>query len=390
MSKRKWLFGVAVLALIGIAVLSRGTWLGMWSSDHASAARAQGQRSRPVPVEVAKAVRKQVPVRVDAIGTVTPIASVAIKARLETTIIGVHFRDGAHVNKGDLLFTLDCRALDAQLAQTEGAIARDKAQLTGAERDVARYESLAAKNASPQQILDTAKTQAEVYRAAIKSDQGLLDNLKVQRSYCTITAPISGRISAAAVKIGNFVRQADSAAMATINQMAPVYVTFTVPQKVLPDIRHALAAETATVEAVIPGEQKHAEGQVSMIENTVDPSTGMATIRANMPNTDETLWPGTLVTAELTLRSEEAVVVPTNAVQVSQTSSFVFVVDKGIAKVRHVEAGRQFEGETVIKSGVKPGETVVTDGQLRLQNGTKVAPRGAKPAGGAPKGRAGS
>jgi len=390
MSKRKWLFGVAVLALIGIAVLSRGTWLGMWSSDHASAARAQGQRSRPVPVEVAKAVRKQVPVRVDAIGTVTPIASVAIKARLETTIIGVHFRDGAHVNKGDLLFTLDCRALDAQLAQTEGAIARDKAQLTGAERDVARYESLAAKNASPQQILDTAKTQAEVYRAAIKSDQGLLDNLKVQRSYCTITAPISGRISAAAVKIGNFVRQADSAAMATINQMAPVYVTFTVPQKVLPDIRHALAAETATVEAVIPGEQKHAEGQVSMIENTVDPSTGMATIRANMPNTDETLWPGTLVTAELTLRSEEAVVVPTNAVQVSQTSSFVFVVDKGIAKVRHVEAGRQFEGETVIKSGVKPGETVITDGQLRLQNGTKVAPRGAKPAGGAPKGRAGS
>jgi len=390
MSKRKWLFGVAVLALIGIAVLSRGTWLGMWTSDHASAARAQGQRGRPVPVEVAKAVRKQVPVRVDAIGTVTPIASVAIKARLETTIIGVHFRDGAHVNKGDLLFTLDCRALDAQLAQTEGAIARDKAQLAGAERDVARYESLAAKNASPQQILDTAKTQAEVYRAAIKSDQGLLDNLKVQRSYCTITAPISGRISAAAVKIGNFVRQADSAAMATINQMAPVYVTFTVPQKVLPDIRHALAAETATVEAVIPGEQKHAEGQVSMIENTVDPSTGMATIRANMPNTDETLWPGTLVTAELTLRSEEAVVVPTNAVQVSQTSSFVFVVDKGIAKVRHVEAGRQFEGETVIKSGVKPGETVITDGQLRLQNGTKVAPRGAKPAGGAPKGRAGS
>ncbi len=156
----------------------------------------------------------------------------------------------------------------------------------------------------------------------------MLDNLKVQRSYCTITAPISGRISAANVKIGNFVRQADSAPMATINQMAPVYVTFTVPQKVLPDIRHALAAKTATVEAVIPGEQKHAEGHVSMIENTVDPSTGMATIRATMPNTDETLWPGTLVTAELTLRSEEAVVVPTNAVQVSQTGSFVFVVDK--------------------------------------------------------------
>jgi membrane fusion protein, multidrug efflux system len=387
MSKRKWLFGVAVLALIGVAVLARG----MWTSDHASTtARAQGQRSRPVPVEVAKAVRKQVPVRVDAIGTVTPIASVAIKARLETTIVGVHFKDGAHVNKGDLLFTLDCRATDAQITQTEGAIARDKAQLAGAERDVTRYESLAAKNASPQQILDTAKTQAEVYRAAIKSDQGLLDNLKVQRSYCTISAPISGRISAAAVKVGNFVRQADTSSMATINQMAPVYVTFTVPQKVLPDIRRALGAKTATVEAVIPGEQKHADGQVSMIENTVDPSTGMATIRATMPNTDETLWPGTLVTAELTLRREQAVVVPTNAVQVSQTGTFVFVVDKGVAKVQRVEAGRQVEGVTVIASGLKGGETVVTDGQLRLQNGTKVAPRGLKPAGGAPKGRAGT
>jgi multidrug efflux system membrane fusion protein len=387
MSKRKWLFGVAVLALIGIAVLARG----MWTSDRASAARAQSQGSgRPVPVEVAKAVRKQVPVRVEAIGTVTPIASVAIKARLETTIVGVHFRDGAHVNKGDLLFTLDCRAIDAQLAQTEGAIARDKAQLAGAERDVTRYANLAAKNATPIVTLDNAKTQAEVYRAAIKSDQGLLDNLKVQRSYCTISAPIAGRISVANVKVGNFVRQADTSPMATINQMAPVYVTFTVPQKVLPDIRHALAAETATVEAVIPGERKHAEGQVSMIENTVDPSTGMATIRATMPNTDETLWPGTLVTAELTLRSEEAVVVPTNAVQVSQTGSFVFLVDKGVAKVRHVEAGRQFEGVTVIKSGVKPGETVVTDGQLRLKNGTKVAPRGTKPAGVALKSRAGT
>jgi multidrug efflux system membrane fusion protein len=383
MTKRKWFFGVAVLALIGIAVLSRGTWLGMWTSDHASAARAQGQRSRTVPVEVARAVRKQVPVRVEAIGAVTPIASVAIKPRLETTIVGVHFRDGAHVNKGDLLFTLDCRAVDAQIAQNEGNVARDRAQLAGAERDVARYQSLVAKNASPQQTLDAAKTQADVYRAAIKSDQGLLENLKVQRSYCTITAPISGRISAAAVKTGNFVRQADATPMATINQMAPVYVTFTVPQKVLPDIRRALAAETATVEAIIPGEQKHAGGQVSMIENTIDPATGMATIRATMPNTDERLWPGTLVTTELTLRSEEAVVVPTNAVQVSQTGSFVFVVDEGVAKVRHVEAGRQVGEEIVIKSGVKGGETVVTDGQLRLQNGTRVAPR-------APKGRAGT
>jgi RND family efflux transporter MFP subunit len=372
MKKRKLLFGVAALALIGIAVLARDFWAG----ERASAARVQAQGARVVPVEVGKAERKQVPVRIDALGTVTTIASVAIKARIDTAIDSVHFQDGAHVNNGDLLFNLDCRAVDAQIAQTEGNFARDQAQLAGAERDVARYTSLVAKNATPQQTLDAAKTQADVFRASIKSDQGLLDNLNVQRSYCTIKAPISGRISAANVKVGNFVRQADTTPMATINQMAPVYVSFTVPQKNLPEIRSALEAKTATVTALIPGDQKPASGQVSMIENTVDPTTGMATVRATMPNKDERLWPGTLVTTELTLREEEAVVVPTPAVQVSQTGNFVFVIGPdNVAKVVHVTTERQVENETVISAGLKGGETVVTDGQLMLSNGTKVAPR---------------
>ena len=248
MTKRKWLFGVAALALIGIVLLVRG----LWTSDGV-AARSQAQ-ARVVQVEVAKAERKAVPVRVELLGTVTPIASVAIKARVDTAITAVHFHDGQAVKKGDLLFTLDGRAIEAQIAQTEGTIARDRAQLAGAERDVARYTDLVAKNATPTVNLDNAKTQSEVFRAAIKADTGLLDNLKVQLSYCTITAPINGRISAAAVKVGNFVRQADTTPMATINQMAPVYVSFTVPQKVLPEIRQALAAETATIEAIIPGD----------------------------------------------------------------------------------------------------------------------------------------
>ena len=373
MTKRKWLFGVAALALIGIAMLVRG----LWTSD--GAARSQ-VTPRVVPVEVATAERKTVPVRIESLGSVTPIASVAIKARVDTAITGVHFRDGAAVKKGDLLFTLDGRAIEAQIAQTEGAIARDQAQLEGAERDVRRYTDLVTKGASPQINLDNAVTQADVYRAAIKSDQGLLDNLKVQLSYCTITAPISGRISVAAVKIGNFVRQADTTPMATINQMAPVYVSFTVPQKVLPEIRQALAAETATIEVVIPGEQKHANGQVTMIENTVDPATGMATIRATMPNENEVLWPGTLVTAELTLRTEQTVVVPSTAVQVSQTGSFVFVIKDNVAKVQPVKVERTVGGLSVIGSGLAGGETVVTDGQLLLSNGTRVNPRNAKAA----------
>ncbi len=385
MIKRKWLFGVAALALIGIAVLARG----FWTSDQAAAARAQGQGARVVPVEVAKAVRKQVPVRLDALGTVTPIASVAIKARIDTAIDSVHFQDGAHVTKGELLFTLDCRAVDAQILQTQGNIARDQAQLHGAQLDVARYTSLVAKNATSQQTLDTAQTAADTAKANVRADQGLLENLTVQRSYCTVTAPITGRISAAAVKVGNFVRQADTSPMATINQMAPVYVSFTVPQKNLPDIRKALEAKTATVETMIPGDQKPATGQVSMIENTVDASTGMATIRATMPNEDERLWPGTLVNTDLTLRSEEAVVVPNKAVQVSQAGNFVFVIDSNnVAKVQHVATERQVGNEIVITSGLDGGETVVTDGQLQLANGTKVSPR--EPKAGGTKAPAGS
>jgi RND family efflux transporter MFP subunit len=383
MSKRKWLFGVAVLALVAAAVVTRGSWM----ADGAKARTPRAGNDRPVPVIVAKAERKKVPVRIDALGTVTPIASVAIKARLETTIVGVHFSDGAHVKKGDLLFTLDCRATDAHIATTEGQLARDRAQLAGAERDVKRYTDLVAKAATPVVNLDNAKTQSAIYRAAIKADEGVLQNLKVERSYCTVAAPISGRISAAAVKAGNFVRPADTTAMATIIQMAPVYVSFTVPQKSLPDIRHALEAKTATVLAIVPGTQKRASGEVTMIENTIDPATGMATVRATMPNQDETLWPGTLVTAEMTLRKEDAITIPANAIEVSQSGSVVFVIDKGIAKLRHVTTERLMGQEVIVASGLKDGETVVVDGQIRLRDGARVEARPLKPQ---PKGVAGS
>jgi membrane fusion protein, multidrug efflux system len=369
MRKAKWLFGVIALALIGIAVLLRGAW-----TPDGAAARAP-KAAQAVPVETATAERKPVPVLIQALGTVTPIASVAIKARVDTSIVEVHFQDGALVHQGDLLFTLDGRAIEAQVAQTEGQIARDQAQLEGAERDVRRYSDLVAKGATPTVNLDNAKTQSEVFKAAIQADRGTLENLKVQLSYTKITAPITGRISAAAVKVGNFVRQADTVPMATLNQMAPVYVSFTVPQKNLPEIRGAIAAKTATVQAIIPGSRKQAEGQVSMIENTVDPTTGMATVRATMPNGDELLWPGTLVNIQMTLREESGIVVPSTAVQVSQTGTFVFTVDNGQAKVRPVKVERQFGDNSVIAEGLAGGETVVTDGQLLLANGTRVAPR---------------
>ncbi|HEY7231549.1 MAG TPA: efflux RND transporter periplasmic adaptor subunit [Pseudolabrys sp.] len=375
MFQRKWLIGGAALALIGIAVLVRG----FWTTDGV-AARTQAQ-ARPVPVETAIAERKTMPVQLQALGTVTPIASVAIKTQVDTTITGVRFRDGARVEKGDELFTLDCRQIEADMKRVEAVINGAQATFEQAQRDVERYTELAARNATPIVTLNNAQTQANISKATAESNRAQLENLKVQLGFCTIRAPISGRISMANVKIGNFVRQADTSPMATIVQTAPVYVSFTVPQKNLPDIRKAIAAETATVEAVIPGEDKRAHGQVTMIENTIDSATGMATIRATMPNKDELLWPGTLITAEMTMRSEEAVAVPSTAVQASQTGTFVFVIKDNVAKVQHVTVERQVGAESVITSGLNGGETVVTDGQLLLSDGARVEARPAKVAG---------
>jgi len=374
MVQRKWLIGGAALALVGVVVLVRG----VWTTDGVA---ARTQQARVVPVETATAERKSMPVLLQALGSVTPIAAVAIKTQVDTTITGVRFRDGARVEKGDELFTLDCRQIEADMKRVEAVINGAQATFEQAQRDVERYTDLVARNATPIVTLNNAQTQVNISKATAESNRAQLENLKVQLDFCTIRAPISGRISMANVKIGNFVRQADTSPMATIVQTAPVYVSFTVPQKNLPDIRKAIAAETATVEAVIPGEDKRASGQVTMIENTVDMATGMATIRATMPNKDELLWPGTLVTADMTLRSEEGVVVPATAVQVSQSGNFVFLVKDGVAKVQNVQVERQVGRETVIASGLSGGETVVTDGQLLLSDGTRVNPRPPKVAG---------
>ncbi|MGE0750861.1 MAG: efflux RND transporter periplasmic adaptor subunit [Variibacter sp.] len=377
MRKRAWVItGLAVLAIAVVGIATRSYWTPYGANAQAPAGKAAPQRA--VPVDIATAVKKPTPVRIDALGTVTPIASVAIKARLETTIEGVHFNDGAAVKAGDLLFTLDGRVLDAQVAQAEGVLARDRAQLEGAERDVRRYTELVAKNATPTVNLDNAKTQADTFRASIKADEAALANLKVQQTYTKIYAPISGRISAANVKVGNFVRPADTAPLATINQMKPVYVVFSIPQNSLPGLRDAMQAGSTHVDAIIPGSAATASGAVSMIDNSVDVSSGMVPVRASMANDDEALWPGTLVNAQLTLRVEEAVVVPSVAVQVGQKGTYVFVVKDEVATVRPVKVDRTVDAESVIAEGLSGGEVVVTDGQLLLAEGTKVSVRQAK------------
>jgi RND family efflux transporter MFP subunit len=336
------------------------------------------QRPRTVSVELAKAERKSVPVDVDANGTVTPISSVALKSRLETTIVAVHFEDGAKVNLGDLLFTLDSRQIDAQIEQAEGVLARDHAQLEGAQRDLRRFNDLVAKGATTQVNVDNARTQSDILTGTIKANQAALDNLKVQKSYTMIRAPISGRISAANVKAGNFVRPADATPLAVINQMAPVYVTFAVPQRVLVDLRESMAKGISTVTAMIPGHRRSETGKVAMVENTVDATTGMVTVRGMMANENETLWPGTLVATKLVIRNEDAIVVPTVAVQRSQSGNFVFVVKDGVAKIQPVTVDRTSQGISVISEGLAGDESVVVDGQLLLSDGTRVEPRAKK------------
>ncbi|KRR28267.1 efflux RND transporter periplasmic adaptor subunit [Bradyrhizobium retamae] len=373
MKKRTLILVTGAIAIATAAgFITRSSWMGGSSNAQAP------QRPRTVSVEMAKAERKSVPVDVDANGTVTPISSVALKSRLETTIVAVHFEDGAKVNQGDLLFTLDSRQIDAQIEQAEGVLARDQAQLEGAQRDLRRFNDLVAKGATTQVNVDNARTQSDILTGTIKANQAALDNLKVQKSYTMIRAPFSGRISAANVKVGNFVRPADTTPLAVINQMAPVYVTFAVPQRVLVDLRESMAKGISTVTAMIPGHRRSETGKVAMVENTVDATTGMVTVRGIMANENETLWPGTLVATKLVIRNEDAIVVPTVAVQRSQSGNFVFVVKDGVAKVQPVTVDRTTQGISVISEGLAGDENVVVDGQLLLSDGTRVEPRAKK------------
>lgn len=376
MNRRILVIGVAVaLALAGGFAVMRG----VWNPQGAVAQSPKAKGKAAVSVEVAQAVKKRVPVRIDLLGNVTPIAQVAVKPRIDSEITEVHFSDGAMVRKGDMLFTLDHRAIDAQIRQTQGILNGAKAQLDQAQRDVERYDALVAKNATTMVTLNNAKTQVNIFTAAVESNTAQLELLRVQRDYTFIRAPITGRVSMANVKVGNYARQADPIPLATIIQVAPVYVTFALPQRSLPELRQAITNETAVIQAIVPGDGRKASGQVTMIENTVDPATGTVPVRATMPNTDELLWPGTLVQVQLVFREEDAVTVPQSAVQVSQTGTFVFVVKNGTADVQPVKVVRTMDGVSVIASGLAGGETVVTEGQLRLSSGTRVAPREAAP-----------
>ncbi len=366
LNRSSYLMLAACVALIGA-----GLW---WTFGGSGVTTAQQKKKGPPAVSVltGKAQRKDVPFRVESLGTVQPLMTVVIRSRVDSQIVKVHFEDGAKVNEGDLLFTLDSRSIEAQILQAEATLARDKAQLEKAVRDLERVGGLAAKGTLSQVQEADAKTNVEVLKATVAQDEANLQNLRVQRTYYDVRAPISGRLGVANLRQGAFVRTIDTTnPLATINQIAPIYVAFGVPERFIPELR--AAGDKATVEVSFQSELSLSDGKVAFIENTVDPQTGTILVRGTFPNKDEKLWPGTLASVRVTLRTDpNLVVVPTEAVQSGQKGNFVFVVENNIARVKAVKVARSVDGESVISEGLNGNETVVTDGQLSLRDGSRV------------------
>jgi membrane fusion protein, multidrug efflux system len=330
----------------------------------------------PVPVEIGEAMRKDVPVELRAIGNVESMATVEVKAQVGGELIEVNFREGQDVKKGDLLFTIQPRLYQVQLVQAQANLARDRAAAEGARRDADRNSELGNKGAISKEQLDQMRTALEAADAAVKADEAMVEIATVRLGYTTIESPIDGRTGALNVQVGNLIKDNADNPMTTIKQLAPIYVTFAMPEQHLADIRHGLDARKLAVSALDPGSANSlGEGVLTFIANSVDTTTGTITLKATFPNEDRALWPGAFVDVLLHLDTERgATVVPASAVTVGQRGEQVFVVkDDGSVDLRPVAIGRTVEGETVIKTGVQPGEKVVTNGQLRLVPGAKVS-----------------
>jgi membrane fusion protein, multidrug efflux system len=371
-----------VMAIIFLALLGGGAvaYHFLWTAAPA-AQTAQSPRQAPiVPVVVATAERRPMPVRLDTIGTGQAIATVNIKTRIDAQIDQVKVRDGQYVKTGDVLFHLDSRAAEAQVHQMEAQLARDRAQLMNAKRDVDRFAPLVAKDFVSRQQYDTSVTTSQALEGSVKADEAALENAKVLLTYYTITAPIDGRVGLVQLKLGNNLK-ANDLSFATINQVKPIYVNFSISERELPSIRAAMARGPVAVSALAPGDSgSPIMGKLAFFDNAVDATTGTIALRGVFDNDDERLWPGQYVNVSVTLSvQEDALVVPQAAVQAGQEKPFVFIVrPDSTAEVRKVVVSRTVDGKAIIANGIEAGDRVVIDGQLRLTNGARVDIRAAE------------
>lgn len=337
-----------------------------------------GARSRGgdvVPVTVATATQKNVPVQVLAVGNVEPYSTVSIKSQVTGVITEAHFKEGQDVKKGQLLFTIDPRPLEAALKQAEANLARDSAQLNNWRESVKRYAELVQKQYVSREQYDQIKTNADAAEAVVDADKAAVENAKVQLSYCYIYSPVNGRVGTLLVNEGNLVRSNDAAPLLVINQLIPIYVTFNVPEQYLADIKRRMAVGKLIVNASFPSDESRPEqGALVFVDNSVDRTTGTIKLKAEFGNTNLRLWPGQFTNVALTLSTHEgAVVVPSDAVQVGPNGQQVFVVkDDKRVEVRPVTVGQSQEGETIIAKGLASGEVVVREGQFLLGPNSRV------------------
>ena len=330
----------------------------------------------PVPVTLAKVVRKPMPLELSAIGAVEPSSSVAIRAQITGELTSVNFKEGDDVEQGQVLFTLDRRPLEAALKQAEAALTRDQAQLANATAQAQRARELASRGIATREQVDTTSTAVSALEATVGADRAAIDNATVQLQYATIKSPISGRTGVLMVHPGNLVRANDPTPLVVINQVTPVQVAFGIPERQLGLLKQHLAQNTLRVEARRQGDlDQPAVGRIAFVDNAVDQTTGMIRIKGTFANGDRRLWPGQFVNVVTVLATDpEAVVVPSVAVQSGQQGTYVFVVkDDRTVELRPVTIARTNANDSIVDKGLKDGETVVTDGQLRLVPGSRIS-----------------
>ena len=371
-------------------------------SDNASGKPARSAQAPAVPVTAGDAVEKTVPVQLTAVGNAQAYTSVGIKSQVAGQIVQVHFKEGQDVRKGDQLFTIDPRPFEAALRQAEAALLQRQAEvqqaLANLERDAAqlentrvqerRYRDLVQRELIAREQYDQLRTNWAAMEATVQADraaienakasaraaQALVDNARLQLAYTAIHAPIDGRTGNIMVQLGNVVKGNDDNPIVAINQVHPIYVSFAVPEQYLTDNKRYRAAGLLSVEARPPHQtQTLATGELTFINNAVDQTTAMIQLKATFANADNALWPGQFVDVVLTLTRRTAIVVPSQAIQAGQQGPFVFVVKPDqTVESRPVVPGTRLGAETIIEQGLRAGERVVTDGQLRLVPGAKV------------------
>ena len=309
-------------------------------------------------------------------GSSIAASTVTVRAQVTGELTAVHFIEGDEVTEGQVIVEIDKRPLEAALQQTQAALDRDVAQAANAKSQAARYEDLLKRGIATKEQVDQIVANAAALDATVALDRANIENAKVQLQYATIRAPLTGKTGLLQVHPGNLVRATDTTPIVTINKITPVYVSFSVPEAMLPDLKRYMARGKLAVTALPPNDQgAPAVGLINFIDNAVDPTTGQIKVKGTFPNTDRHLWPGQFVNVNVTLSTEpNAIVAPSLAVQTGQQGTYVFVVKPDqTVDLRNVVVERTSGEQSVIKSGLAPGETVVTDGQLRLNPGTRVS-----------------